>query len=246
MKKICFVLLFITCFTAVLSAQSNLSEYFVIVNGRETGPFNMDTLKSMVQNRTLTRTSLVWKERMRDWQEAITVDELKSLFPPPPPLPPTPYKIGDKGPAGGIVFFDRGFIKDGWRYLEVAPANTELELLWGVRGTNIAGTSTEVGFGEKNTEILLVSSSNLAAQMCGRMEYGGCNDWFLPSRDELFYIYRNLASKGLGGFKKDYYWSSSQNDNNPNTSYCQRFDDGYQTSQYKDNTYFVRAIRGFP
>lgn len=40
------------------------------------------------------------------------------------------YKIGDEGPAGGIIFYDKGEYSDGWRYLEAAPA--DLVLLDGV------------------------------------------------------------------------------------------------------------------
>ena len=39
------------------------------------------------------------------------------------------YKIGDEGPAGGIIFYDKGEYSDGWRYLEAAPAD-----LWIVDG----------------------------------------------------------------------------------------------------------------
>jgi hypothetical protein len=41
------------------------------------------------------------------------------------------YKIGDTGPAGGIVFYDKGFVSDGWRYLEATPAGTEFTADWG-------------------------------------------------------------------------------------------------------------------
>ena len=31
------------------------------------------------------------------------------------------YRIAQKGPAGGWVFFDKGDYSGGWRYLEAAP-----------------------------------------------------------------------------------------------------------------------------
>ena len=43
----------------------------------------------------------------------------------------TAYNIGDTGPAGGIVFYDKGRVSDGWRYLEAARAGTEAEAIWG-------------------------------------------------------------------------------------------------------------------
>lgn len=39
----------------------------------------------------------------------------------------TAYAIGDTGPAGGIVFYDKGEVTDGWRYLEAAPAEKSLK-----------------------------------------------------------------------------------------------------------------------
>ena len=41
----------------------------------------------------------------------------------PKPEPEKEYKIGDVGPAGGIIFYDKGSKSDGWRYLEAAPAD---------------------------------------------------------------------------------------------------------------------------
>ena len=48
----------------------------------------------------------------------------------PKPAPEKEYKIGDTGPAGGIIFYDKGSKTDGWRYLEAAPA--DLRVVYGV------------------------------------------------------------------------------------------------------------------
>lgn len=31
------------------------------------------------------------------------------------------YKVGNRGPSGGYIFYDKGLDSDGWRYLEAAP-----------------------------------------------------------------------------------------------------------------------------
>lgn len=63
------------------------ASYFVASNGKPTGPFDMHTLLKMKNKGVLSENSLVWKEGMSEWQKAITVEELKSLFPTMPPIP---------------------------------------------------------------------------------------------------------------------------------------------------------------
>ena len=46
------------------------------------------------------------------------------------PVVKTEYSVGDIGPAGGYVFYDKGEYSDGWRYLEAAPA--DLKVIGGV------------------------------------------------------------------------------------------------------------------
>jgi len=155
-------------------------------------------------------------------------------------------KIGDIGPAGGIVFYDKGNTSDGWRYLEAAPAGTETEIVWGLN-TNVAGTETTVGSGRRNTRLIAAAlgASASAARLCINLNINGHNDWFLPSIDELYLMYKNLKQKGLGGFKDGFYWSSSQDAGNYTLALTRLFSDGNQYIGYKDYANNVRAIRAF-
>ncbi|MBO7571365.1 MAG: SPFH domain-containing protein [Bacteroidales bacterium] len=73
------------------------STFFVAVNGQQSGPFDMNTLSSMVANGQLTKDTLVWKQGMPSWAAAGSVQELSSLFgavpPPMPGMPPVPPQM---------------------------------------------------------------------------------------------------------------------------------------------------------
>jgi hypothetical protein len=157
------------------------------------------------------------------------------------------YNVGDIGPAGGIVFYNKGNNNDGWRYLEAAPANTEFTALWGAMERTISGTQTGIGTGKRNTQLIvsfLGSSENgRASQLCVQLNIGGYSDWFLPSKDELNLIYINLAQKGLGGFGGNWYWSSSQIGSY--IAWNQSLSDGSQSDSSKNGSYSVRAVRAF-
>lgn len=62
-------------------------QYFVAVDGKQTGPYTTDQLPQLVQNGILLRNSQVWKAGMTNWGSADSVEELASLFVnTPPPL----------------------------------------------------------------------------------------------------------------------------------------------------------------
>jgi TolB-like protein len=173
------------------------------------------------------------------------------------------YKIGDMGPAGGYIFYDKGVFSGGWRYLEAAPAETEFSAQWGgytgsgnnVNYYDIPGTGTTVGSGKRNTQIIVeqlkqLGESGRAAQLCDSLDFDA-DDWFLPSKDELALMYTNLRQKGLGGFRTSedryhwthVYWSSSQISSRE--AWNQGFSNGGAINVYKGTTYSVRAIRQF-
>jgi hypothetical protein len=143
------------------------------------------------------------------------------------------YALRDIGPAGGYIFYDKGSFSNGWRYLEAAPASTEWEKPWGSLENDFNGeTETGIGSGQNNTTIIVTwlnshSETGKAAQLCYALNYGGYNDWFLPSKDELNRMYVNLKVYDVGGFVDYYYWSSSTKGPYTN-AWAQHFGNGFQ------------------
>ncbi|MDR2447857.1 MAG: DUF1566 domain-containing protein [Treponema sp.] len=178
-----------------------------------------------------------------------------------PPPASTIYKIGDTGPAGGIIFYDKGNNSGGWRYLEAAPATTEVTCQWSISQT-IATKSIQdsrgLGTGKSNTEYIMQQAMQIgggfgwAAQICDELEVNGFDDWFLPSRDELNVMWGVLHRKGQGGFKSAWYWSSTPSNDNGAKIWIINFTDGGQLGDLGgypynnwDRQYRVRAIRQF-
>jgi len=157
-----------------------------------------------------------------------------------------PYSIGDTGPAGGKVFYDKGTFSSGWRYLEAAPRDQSLGISWNSGSYMMTGAnSTAIGTGEANTDAIVsvLGAGLYAASLCADLTLGGYNDWFLPSIDELNVLY---GQEGIvGGFTSDGYWSSSEYNDDPNYAWLQYFYDGYQTIYGKSYYRKVRAIRAF-
>ncbi|MDR0321996.1 MAG: DUF1566 domain-containing protein [Treponema sp.] len=139
----------------------------------------------------------------------------------------TVYRIGDTGPAGGLVFYDKGNNIGGWRYMEAAPVDLgpspfiagsppdslprNLKELWD-RTEGEGGRG--IGKGKYNSEYLMEIAQarggfNWAVRLCDNYELNGFDDWFLPSRDELNFVYGNLYLQGRGNFRQEQYWSST-------------------------------------
>ncbi len=180
------------------------------------------------------------------------------------------YIIGDIGPAGGLIFYDKGSYSDGWRYLEVAPSDIEVNgeyyQIFGYYrttpgGDNLTvGTGTAIGTGEANTENLVESMGSTginaytqsmgtttvsyAANICANYTGGKYDDWFLPSKDELNLMYENLYRKGLGGFSSSYYWSSSE-EFGGEYAWVQGFYYGDRLGNLQSDACRVRPVRAF-
>jgi len=142
------------------------------------------------------------------------------------------YQIGDIGPSGGLVFYDKGSYSSGWRYIEAAA--TDLNFLeWGCLGSLITNTqSTQIGGGQLNSIAIAnyhdhllnyysnpsvcnpLNNGSVAAREALLYDVNNFKDWFLPSEGELSLMYQNLQLQGLGSFANSNYWTSTQIDAN--------------------------------
>ena len=87
---------------------------------------------------------------------------------------------------------------------------------------------------------------NTAKTACAELVLNGYSDWYLPSKGELERLYKKLHQAGIGGFKKEYYWSSTEYDDYKVWEI--NFEYGHArhlNSSYEGNRYYVRAVRAF-
>ena len=164
------------------------------------------------------------------------------------------YALGDTGPAGGYIFYENpNYAADGWRYLEAAPFDQSEGAKWGCFREAIAGArGTAVGMGKQNTLDMLAGcpEPGSAAHLCADFSVNGVRGWFLPSRDELALMYRNLKAAGIGDFRdvdvadNFTYWASSQQTADM-AAHIDFADLGRQHGDDKDFPRRVRAIRAF-
>jgi hypothetical protein len=173
------------------------------------------------------------------------------------------YNIGDRGPAGGFVFY---VTDDGAHGLEAAPVDQSRGAAWGCAGTRInGGDDKAVGTGAQNTAEIIAGCRKdlIAARIADAYTLNGYDDWFLPSQAELNEMWLKLAdsdgdgrNKGLadpnnlGGFTVNSYWSSSEVGGN--IAWVQAFLSGSQIGGNKNkiesgmgHKYRVRAVRAF-
>ena len=62
--------------------------YYIVVDGKRAGPYEMNELKQQAENGSLTRKTLVWRGGMRKWREARDLDEISSVLDHIPPAIP--------------------------------------------------------------------------------------------------------------------------------------------------------------
>ena len=161
-------------------------------------------------------------------------------------------EIGD-ALQGGIVAYlfqegDSGYVAGEIHGLIAATEDQSTEAEWGCYETRLTGADGEaIGTGAQNTLDIIAGCSEdgiaakIAAEYEETVEGVTYDDWFLPSKEELYKLYLNRDA--IGGFTSDDYWSSTEF--YEDYAEEQWFSDGYQSIDDKNSPNRVRAVRTF-
>lgn len=156
---------------------------------------------------------------------------------------------------GGIIFY---LDKTGKHGLVAAPKDildsdgNPATATW-YNGLYIAtgAAGTAIGTGQANTTTIIANqgTGSYAAKLADDLVVGKYSDWYLPSKDELNMMYKNIGQgapaplTNSGGFASSSYWSSSESGGS--NSWGQYFSNGNQYSSNKGYSLLVRAVRAF-
>lgn len=156
--------------------------------------------------------------------------------------------LGSRGPAGGIVIYDKGNRTEGWRFIEAASSDQTDSMIWSPRISYLGSTLGGLGDGKSNTELIneqygtTGSSSLSAAELCYELTLNGYSDWYLPSILELRLMQNYRTQLGIEDY--DWYWSSSERDLD-NAKVFVFSETGSELYDPKLSRNSVRAIRYF-
>ncbi|RMD71869.1 MAG: DUF4339 domain-containing protein [Gammaproteobacteria bacterium] len=61
------------------------AQFWAAIDGQQKGPLTLADIKRMIQEKRITKDTLVWKEGTKTWVEAQKIPEIAKLFPKGPP-----------------------------------------------------------------------------------------------------------------------------------------------------------------
>ncbi len=136
--------------------------------------------------------------------------------------------------------------------LIVSTENLSAGIIWALavnQSTAVTGTDTAIGTGSANTDKIIAQNDpggeglvTYAAGLAREYNGGGYTDWYLPSQDELKYLYYNRTAIDVDFLSGDY-WNSSEDIGTK--AYAQSVNNGLCFSDPKSTLYKVRAFRSF-
>ena len=153
------------------------------------------------------------------------------------------HHIGDSY-QGGIIF---KINSDGSHGQITSTSDQSTGVRWHNGSYILVGTNYTDGLTNTNSIITAQGTGSYAAKIARDYTGGGYTDWYLPTSDDLFYIYTNLIPLGLGGFGNVYYWSSTETEYSEQTNAnVMDLATSSQAALIKSNAGpSVRAIRSF-
>ena len=150
--------------------------------------------------------------------------------------------------GGGIIFYVDNTKLHG---LICAVSDQSAAIRWDSGSYVTTGaTGTAIGTGQSNTTKIInaMGAGSYAAQICNDLSMNGYDDWFLPSKDEIYLMWTNrnkinitASNNGGANLATDNYWSSTEYD----YGVAWHMTSGYFYHHITNNTYRVRAIRAF-
>ena len=182
-------------------------------------------------------------------------------------------KVGDKGPAGGVVFYDAGSVKTNtykdknnkdveytWRYLEAAPSETDETYYFGYYykdNGNLSycgATAYAIGNGRMTTSLLVNAMGDTARISTKSTEtavYAAkyADDYTYGGFDDWFlpstHEIRSLINSKTVTPKYQYYMSSTEYGLNPTYKICTNKDGAEDYPDRDFNQAHVWPIRAF-
>lgn len=136
-------------------------------------------------------------------------------------------------------------------------STSRLRLNNGTYNYSIQNGNSAIGAGLNNTNLLYAAygtsntttSPSYLAYNYSILEGGVTyDDWFIPSKDELYKLYLNKAAIGNfseTGTAEAVYWSSNYCNGNSGAGQYVRFTDGFISCNGTENSYRVRLVRYF-
>lgn len=151
------------------------------------------------------------------------------------------YKIGDVGPSGGVIFYDKGNWEEAWRYLE-AGLEDETPRNFGCHVS--FDSSNSIGSGDVNTRNMSdgCNAYNTAFFM---KSTGRKRGWYVPNLIEAQNLYQYKRDRGneVLNIQSDWYWTSLQNSDSDQYARQVHFGFGTSRGEGKQYTHKIRLIR---
>ena len=158
-------------------------------------------------------------------------------------------QVGSFGPGGGRIFIIPSTTGNtAGKFYEVGP---KVKRSWATvanQSKSVVGAGgTAIGTGKQNTLDIVNQTGNVAATSaavyCSDLDFGGKQDWYLPSKDELTQISQNKVALKLTNLT-DGYWSSSESTSSTGMKAWRIYLNGGQWDEpYKSGSNYSQCVR---